>query len=241
MNIPIRIAICEDNIDQLHINQTYIEYWASLKGVKVEISSYQNAESFLFHWNGIKHYDIIFLDILMKKMSGIECAKYIRQKDEDVAIIFITGGDSYVFEGYKVQALDYLMKPISKKNVVETLNRWYEKYSRKEALYYLVKRGKELIKVNSDDIYYFISFDHYIDIHTVDDVLTFKEKISQVESELPNPQFCRCHRSYIVNLKCIDVINKNEIVLDNGVRIPVSKSRLKEVYESFITYFKNNR
>ena len=123
----------------------------------------------------------------MKKMSGIECAKYIRQKDEDVAIIFITGGDSYVFEGYKVQALDYLMKPISKKNVVETLNRWYEKYSRKEALYYLVKRGKELIKVNYDDIYYFISFDHYIDIHTIDDIDKTVDLVTRSQLDLFSP------------------------------------------------------
>ena len=238
MKSVINIAICEDDQNQMLINKKYIERWAKVSNSEVNILTYPSAESFLFNWNYEQHVDIILLDIAMGKISGIELARHIRKVDEQVAIIFITGEESYVFEGYKVHALDYLLKPIKKDDIFYCLNRWKSKYLKEDTSYYLVKRGKELAKVNYDDIYYFISFDHYIDMHTKDEVITFKEKIGQVELDLSSQQFCRCHRSYIVNLKHIESIYKNEVILDNGSRLPVSKSRVNITYESFMNYFR---
>ncbi len=238
MEPVINIAICEDDEKQAIINKKYIEQWFILRELSVNISIYPISENFLFNWNYEQHIDIIFLDITMGKMSGIELAKHIRSQDEEVTIIFITGEESYVFEGYKVHALDYLMKPVKKEDIFYCLDRWKIRSLKKEMAYYLVKKGKELIKINYDDIYYFISFDHYIDINTVNDVITFKEKIGHVEQELPTTQFCRCHRSYIVNLKHIESIYKNEIILDNGSKLPVSKSRINTTYEAFMNYFR---
>lgn len=238
MKSVINIAICEDDEKQVMINKKYIEQWGELRELPLNILVYPSAESFLFNWNYEQHIDIIFLDIVMGRMSGIELAKHIRSQDEEVTIIFITGEESYVFDGYKVQALDYLMKPVKKEDIFYCLDRWKIKSLKEETSYYLVKKGKELVKINYDDIYYFISFDHYIDINTVDEVITFKEKIGQVEQDLPGTQFCRCHRSYIVNLKHIESIYKNEVILDNGSKLPVSKSRLNTTYESFMSYFR---
>lgn len=240
MESYINIAICEDDEKQLQINKYYIEQWATLRDKRVNILIYKNAESFLFNWNNEQHIDIVFLDIQMGQMSGMELAQHIRSQDDDISIIFITGESKYVFDGYKVRALDYLMKPIKKEDVFHCLDVWMSKHQKKENSYFILKKGKELLKVNYDDIYYFISFDHYIDMHTKDEVITFKEKIGQVEQDLPNEQFCRCHRSYIVNLKYIDTMSKNEIILDNEVKIPVSKSRVNSTHEAFMKYFRNH-
>lgn len=240
MESYVNIAICEDDEKQLLINKHYIEQWASLRGKRVNILIYKNAESFLFNWNYEVHIDVVFLDIMMGQMSGMELAQHIRNKDEEISIIFITGESKYVFDGYKVRALDYLMKPVNREDVFHCLDIWASKNQKKERSHYILKKGKEFLKVNYDDIYYFISFDHYVDMHTVEEVITFKEKIGQVEQELPQEQFCRCHRSYIVNLKYIDTIAKNEIILDNEVRIPVSKSRVNSTQEAFMKYFQNH-
>ena len=240
MESYINIAICEDDEKQLLVNKHYVEQWATLRDKRVNILIYKNAESFLFNWNYEQHFDIVFLDIQMGQMSGMELAQYIRSRDEDIEIIFITGEDKYVFNGYKVRALDYLMKPIKQEEVCQCLDVWMNKNQKKESSYFLLKKGKEILKVSYDDIYYFISFDHYVDMHTTDEVITFKEKIGQVEQQLPQEQFCRCHRSYILNLKYIDTISKNEIVLDNEAKIPVSKSRVTKTHEAFMKYFRNH-
>lgn len=239
MRAYINIVICEDDERQLLINKHYIEQWAILREQKVNIWVYKNAENFLFNWNYEEEIDIVFLDIKMGQMTGMELAKYIREHDQHISIVFITGESKYVFWGYSVQALNYLMKPIKKDDVIQCLDVWLNKNKKQEKSYFILKKGKELLKVDYDEIYYFISFDHYIDLHTRDEVITFKEKIGNLEEELSQEQLCRCHRSYIVNLKHIETISKNEITLDNGSKIPISKSRLDATYEAFMKYFQN--
>ena len=238
MKSYINIAICEDDKKQLLINKHYIEQWATLRDKRVNILIYKNAESFLFNWNYEEEIDLVFLDIQMGQMSGMELAKHIRTQDQNIAIVFITGESKYVFDGYKVQALDYLMKPVKKDDFFRCLDIWVNKKLKQENSYFILKKGKELMKVKCDDIHYFISFDHYLDMYTDDEVITFKKKIGEVERELPQEQFYRCHRSYIVNLMHIDTLSKNEIILDNGSKIPISKSRLKSTYEAFTKYYR---
>lgn len=237
MERPINIAICEDNEQQLEINKHYIEQWAQATAQQVNIMTYLSAESFLFSWEYEVEFDILFLDIRMGQMSGVELAHHIRTKNQDITIIFITGESKYVFEGYEVKALNYLMKPIKSDAVFRCLNTWLTQHSKKENEYFVIKKGKELLKLKYDAIYYFISFDHYIDIHLEDEVITFKEKMSNIEKILPQNRFCRCHRSYIVNVKLIDQITKNEIYLENGMKIPISKSRSVAMYDAFMKYF----
>lgn len=236
----INIAICEDDEQQLLINKYYIEQWATLREQNINILTYPNSEGFLFQWKYEEEFDIVFLDIHMGQMSGMELAKLIRNQDEKISIVFITGETKYVFEGYGVQALNYLMKPIKKEDVFQCLDIWLNKNKKQEGSCLVLKKGKEILKINYDDIYYFISFNHYLDIHTNQGIITLKKRISEVEKELSPQQFCRCHRSYIVNVKYIEKISRNELILDNGSKIPISKSRLDSTYELFMDYFSEN-
>ena len=239
MNKMINIAICEDNEQQLQINKYYIEQWAKSQQQNLNILTYKNAESFLFDWEYEVNIDIVFLDIRMEEISGIDLAHHIRKKNPDIDIIFISGEKEHILEGYKVQAFNFILKPIKKEEIFESLNIWLSRRRLREGDYLIVKKGKNFLKLNYNDIYYLICFDHYIDIHTKQEVITFKQKISEIEQKLPSSQFCRCHRSYIVNLKYIDQIVKSEIILDNGVKIPVSKSRANITSKAFVNYFSN--
>lgn len=239
MSNTINIAICEDNEQQLQINKHYIEQWAESQEQNINIFTYKSAESFLFDWGYDININIVFLDIHMEEISGIDLAHHIRKKNPDIDIIFISGEKQHILEGYKVQAVNFLLKPIKKEDIFESLNMWLSRRKSKENDYLIVKKGKNFLKLNYDDIYYLICFDHYMDIHTKDDVITFKQKIGEIEQKLPQSQFCRCHRSYIVNLKYINQIVKSEIILDNGVKIPVSKSRSNITSKSFLNYFNN--
>lgn len=118
----INIAICEDDENQLLINKYYIEQWANFREKRINILLYKNAESFLFNWNYEEDIDIVFLDIKMGQMSRMELARYIREQDQNISLVFITGESKYVFDGYSVQALNYLLKPVKKEDIIPCLD-----------------------------------------------------------------------------------------------------------------------
>lgn len=111
----MKIAICDDQEIQLELMERYIKEWAIKNSVEISIDKFNSAEEFLFEWEDYEKYDAIFLDIEMKKMSGIELSNIIRKKNKTVNLVFVTGEFKYALHGYKVGALQYLMKPIKKK------------------------------------------------------------------------------------------------------------------------------
>ena len=235
----IKFAICEDEMIQAEINKDYIKRWANKNNIECRIDIFQSAERFLFNWEYEEVHDVIILDIQMGDMSGIELAKKIRARDSEVIIIFITGIDEYVFEGYSVEALNYLLKPINEEKIFNVLDKVKEKIKKciKNKKNLILSKGKNIFKIDHDDIFYIIAFDHYIDIHTKMDIYTFNRKISEIEKLLPKDHFVRCHRSYIVNIKYVKNINKNSLVLENQIKIPISKTRMNDTYDTFINYY----
>ena len=235
----IKFAICEDEIIQAEINQDYIKRWADKNNIEYKIDIFESAEKFLFSWEYEEVYDVIILDIQMKSMSGMELARNIRLKDSDVIIIFISGLDDYVFDGYNVAAFNYLLKPINDEKIFSVLDRVKEKLEKEKNTkqFLLLSKGKNIFKIEYDDIYYIIAFDHYIDIHCKKKIYTFNRKISQLEELLPKENFVRCHRSYIVNIKYVKNINKNSLLLEDDIKIPISKTRMDITYNTFINYF----
>ena len=233
----MKIAICEDETIQINLLNTKIRNWANESNVDISIDNFTTAESFLFEWADYDKYDIIFLDIRLSKMSGIELSNIIREKNKNVDIVFVTGFFKYALHGYKVGALQYLLKPINSADLNFCLNKTQERIGNKNEEYTLVlETSKKHIKLNCNEIEYCIMFSPYIDIHTTSEKITVRKKISELERELPSKYFIRCHRSYIVNLKYIKSISKDNIVLESGIRIPISRSRYKEVNDTFINY-----
>lgn len=111
-----KIAICDDAFTDLHYVQQCLHEWANHNHVPISVDSFSSAESFLFHYTDQKDYDIVLLDIEMKEMNGIKLAKKIRQSNPTVQIIFISGYSDYICDGYDVEALHYLLKPLDKEN-----------------------------------------------------------------------------------------------------------------------------
>lgn len=237
----MRIAICEDDKLQDKINKDYIVKWASKKDVSVEIESFDSGEKFLFRWPEEATFDIVLLEINMKGISGIELAKKIREIDKYIIIIFITGAKEYALEGYEVNALNYLLKPLEEKKIFKCLDIALEQIEEKMKNddYLVLPKGKENIKIDLNKVYYISAFDHYIDIHYKDEVVTFKNKIGEVEKLLnKKEEYIRNHRSYIVNLKKVVKMSNKTIFLSNGSELPISKQRLADVNEKFTKIFK---
>lgn len=232
----MRIALCDDSRELRGMLTRYIENWSSKTGEPAEIAEYKSAEEFLFNWSPSAPCDILFLDIAMDGMSGMDLAKLIRRIDKDLPIVFVTGSREHVFSGYDVGALFYLLKPIAQKDCDKCLERVCSEMRRDaESVLVIAAEGKTR-KVACKDITYVESFNHDVIVHTVSGDIRFRKKIGELEEELPHGQFIRTHRSYMVHLRCIRAVEHKKVVLDDGSELPISRERRQIVNQAFIRY-----
>jgi DNA-binding LytR/AlgR family response regulator len=233
----MRICLVDDDSTQLDYLKLLIEKWANKRNINTDISFYHSAEEMLFENNQSYPFDMIVLDVQMGQMNGIELARKIRRVDKNVIISFISGMADYVFEGYEVQAIRYILKPVKDKKVYELLD-YVSTHRTKEKKYIIISISGEKKKINHDDIIYFESMGHYVVFHLENQEYDYKYNISELCKELSDSEFVRTHRSYVVNLKYIEKITKNECQLINNIKVPLSRNSYKAVNEKFIDYYK---
>jgi len=233
----MRICLVDDDSTQLDYLKVIIEKWANKNNLNTDINFYHSAEEMLFENDESYPFDMIVLDIQMGEINGIELAKRIRETDKNVIIAFISGMADYVFEGYEVQAIRYILKPIKDEKVYELLDYVYTHKDKVDKFFILSVSGEKK-KVNYDDIIYFESMGHYIVFHLENEEYDYKHNISDLCLELAGSDFIKTHRSYVVNLKYIEKITKNECQLINNIKVPLSRNSYKAVNEKFINYYK---
>lgn len=237
----MKIAICDDDALLRGALKRYIENWAEKRQITISIHEYASAEIFLFHWSPEENFDILFLDIQMPNMSGVELAEIIRRVDKDLIIAFVTGSMDYVLEGYKVKASNYLVKPVREEDCAKYLDEVYEELSNADGKHLLINAPGKVRKINYQDIYYFESFAHDVVVHINEhgrrEELQFKKNIGELEAELANTQFIRTHRSFIVNMNHVSSVEKTCLILDDKTSIQISRANWKLVYDTFIRRF----
>lgn len=184
--------------------------------------------------------DLMFVDINMPDLSGMDFVKSMEYKPH---IIFTTAYSEYAVEGFKVNALDYLLKPISYTDFLKSANKaqkHIENFLSKteklqsDAEHLFIKSEYKIIRINFNEIKYIEGMREYVRIHLINSkkfmtLLSMKS----LEKQLPKEQFMRVHRSYIVNLKQINIIERNRIIFDNNVYIPVSE-QYKAQFQSYL-------
>lgn len=232
-----KIAICEDKKVHLEINKFIIKKWSEKNNISVIIREYCSAEEFIFKELDNLDLDCVLLDIEMKNINGIELATKIRQKDKSIGLVFITGIDEFMSVGYDLDAIHYLIKPIKQEKLFECLDKVWQKikFEKSNSNNFIVKRPGQITKVKMTDIMYFESYQHYVDVHTTQEVYTIKKNLYELEDELDKNKFIRCHKSYIVNVFYINEIKNNNLILDNEEIVPVSKKRKEAVKELYFS------
>lgn len=234
----MKIAICDDEEAQCMLLSNYLEEWGKDRENLPEISCFSSGESFLFAWED-ENFDLLILDIEMGALSGMELAGKIRKENEEIAILFVTGYEQYMAQGYDVAALHYLLKPVRKKKLFEILDGISQKKKPQEKLIFPTTEGHFLLP--ADKIWYVEAMGHDCLLCTAEEKRQIRMSMGAVLKLLGDLKgFVQCHRSYLVNLQHISAIARAEIILDDGTRLPVSRRAHKEVNEAFIqTYQKN--
>lgn len=189
-----------------------------------------------FNCINTNHVDLIFLDINMPEISGLSFAKSINKK---IKIIFTTAYREYAVDGFDLQAVDYLLKPISFERLLQAINKYMNEntpviYSEHKEItpeksdYIYVRSDRKMIKINFCEIQYIESLSDYIKIHLTDKTILTRETISSIEAKLPQNDFIRVHRSFIVSLSKIESFT-NETIEIGKKEIPISRSYKDEV------------
>ncbi|MEF9960945.1 MAG: LytTR family DNA-binding domain-containing protein [Niameybacter sp.] len=236
----IRVGICEDNqYDREKLRQYILEFMAE-RGSEITLDDYESGESFLEKWDG-QHYHILFLDVYMHGMTGIELAKYIRTIDEKVMIIFTTSNASHALEGYKIHAYDYLIKPIQQMDFLYTLRDITNHLVVDDEPSFIFPTSCGNLKIHLKDIYYIESNIRKTNLYLEDEQYTCQYNINTLEEKLHFAGFIRTHRSFIVNMAKIKLIKATEVILDNGDSVFLSKYKQKEVKTRFMHYLGGNR
>jgi len=178
--------------------------------------------------------ELIFLDINMPEISGISFAKSI---NKNVKIIFTTAYRDYAVDGFELQAVDYLLKPISFERLLKAVNTYFEVYRNpklnvsqqaESTNFMFVRSERRMIKIDFEAIVYIESYSDYIKIHLATETVTTREKISAIEVKLPKHQFIRIHRSYIIAIPQISSFT-NEYITIKDKALPISRSYKKDV------------
>lgn len=234
----MRIAICDDNINHINIIENYIH---DLRKTSIECDAYQSGEELIRSFrDGEEQYDVIFLDMEMEQLNGIETANYIREIDEHVIIVFVTSHTEYMRDSFKCAPFRFLVKPV---DVEEFKTVFYDisKKLSKQRKVFAFTENKAKIRLYCDDIIYCESQDHWIWIHTKDKVYKICKSLTELHGQLDKEMFCRVHKSYIINFLYIKSIKDNDAELYHCDKtIAISRSYKKEVLEEYTNFLERD-
>lgn len=235
----MRAAVCEDALEEAQWLSDMIYKWYADKGIEGEVSIFEDAARFLFAREDYS-FDVLFLDIRMPGENGVSLAKHLRRLGDDMPIIFVTGEREYILEGYEVEALHYLIKPVQEKKIFECLERVYRNAAQQEA-YVILTGDMGVVKVLQKDIYYIEVFGHDMKYVTRQGEFFKTGSLKEALSELSDQDFVSCYRGIAINLRYIWRIEKDKLYMAEECRsfektVPVSRRMYKQVNQKFIDY-----
>ena len=184
-----------------------------------------------------KRFDIVFLDIQMEGMNGIEAARSLREKQGDTVLVFITGIKDYVFDAFDLYAFQYLLKPIDERKFAEVLERAVRESAKKKERRVLFIKSRNLT-LDQSEILYIESRAKKVEIHTVRQTIEIYAAMDELEGQL-GENFYRCHRAYIVNMDCITEYDGESITLTGGDRVYLTKKKYGEFVKAYMWHLQD--
>lgn len=231
----ITIAVCDDSKKMVESMEKNLKDYATDAGRELRIFTFYSGEELLSKYNCT--FDILFLDIKMPGINGIATAEKIREKDQKVIIIFLTSLVQHALDGYKVNAANYLIKPITKNRLKMELDHWICKLGQTEEPYITVHNDSGKYKILLKTISYIETYNRNLMIHTDQGNIVCYWKMREMENKIEKYGFVRNHSSFIVNLLYVSNIEKMDIKLITGERIPIGKSKRKEFMLHLASYW----
>lgn len=234
----MKIAVCDDSeIDREHIEAALFTIQEKWK-MDFEISFFESGEK-LCESISENSYDIFLLDIVMRKIDGIETAKYIRNVNYDASIVFISNYDERLRELLKVGAIDFLDKPLQTKDLEGVLQRIYNNINEHQEKFFVYKIGKLEKFVSLKDIMFIESKAYQSEINAKNEKIIVNQGINKIWNTIKvNDSFIRPHKSFIVNLKNAKLLSKTSILLPDNIEIAVGRKFKEDTISRYMAYIR---
>lgn len=229
----IRMAIVEDEKIYADELTAYIEKLQKENGYQIETTWLKDGSDIADEYDA--RYDIILMDIQMKIMDGMSAAKKIRERDQDVIIIFITNMTDYAIRGYEVDAMDYIVKPVTYFAFSEKLKRAIARIRNKNTHYISIPVEGGIRKIDIAALFYVESHGHNLCYKTADMELESRGTMNELEKLLTPYGFFRNGKSFLVNMQYVESIQDNQCTV-HGETLPVSRAKKKEFMQKLLEY-----
>ncbi|MGM9537156.1 MAG: LytR/AlgR family response regulator transcription factor [Candidatus Onthomonas sp.] len=221
----LRIAIVEDESACAQQMREYIDRYGAERGLEISVSCFSDgielAEQYTSEW------DILFLDIQMEHLDGMETARRIRTRDPYVTIVFITNLARYAIQGYEVDASDFILKPLQYDRFRVRMDKVTASLSRKREAYVMLPLGEQKVRVPVTEILYAEVLDHELQVVTIRQHYQMRCSLQKLEQLLAGKGFSRCNRCYLVNLRRVTGVERDTVHLGDCA-LPISRPRKKE-------------
>ena len=231
------IAIVDDVLQDREYIAGLVYLWAQEKGHTVTLKTFPSSEAFLFAREESKKTEMLLLDIEMGAMNGVELAKELRQvqKDTMLQLVFITGFPDFIAEGYEVDALHYLIKPVVPAKLFSVLDKAVTNLAKVEK-HLRVTYDRRMDFIPLSKIYYIEAQRQYVLIHAEDGEYRMKTSLAETKGAL-DEYFFQCQRSVLVNLRYVAQVKNNCVILKNGIEVPIGRGMAEKVGKEIIKLF----
>lgn len=235
----LTVFLCDDNREILNRYARLLEEISKKHTIEITISSYNSGEELLFHLSDSPdRADIIYLDILMGKLSGMDAAKKLRELGCKSEIVFLTTSEDYIYDAFDISPVQYLLKTAtSAEKFEQVFLRAVTLVQKKESNMFVCESNNSKAVIPLKEISFFEIWKRIVTVYySKDESIEFYSTMEQLEEKLLHRDFIRIHRSYIVNLSYISRFQQNSLDLKTGVNIPIGVTYMKRVREAFSDY-----
>lgn len=231
----IRIGILEDEKEAAEELIRYIrKYEEQTGGQQVfEVRWFSSSWEFLEQYRA--DYDILFFDIQMPQLDGMEAARRVYAQDKEAIIIFVTGLSQYAINGYEVNALDYVVKPITYNRISDKLDKALAHLAKRPRHKVMLSKENSMVCLDISDIYYVEVTGHTLAYHSAQGIFSLRANLSNAEKDLRDYGFSRCNKCYLVNLQHVKRIEKNTVLV-GGDTLAISRGQQKSFMNDFLVY-----
>ena len=226
----IRIAIVEDAAFDRQVLRDCLREYGQETGTELQITEFTGGTAFLEQYQ--EDLDLIFMDIMMDGLDGLTAARKLRRRDDKVLLVFVTSMLQYAVQGYSVDAMDFIVKPVTYTGLKLCMDRVVRRLNETTPVRLRFTNREGTHSVDAAEICYIESLEHKIVVHTVQGEIQSDMSLAAAEKMVKALPFFRCHVSYLVNLRYVDRVSGNDVWV-NGDRLAISRYRRKDFLEAW--------